>query len=875
MACSKKSARQAAPTLLQLEEAFEAGLQRAEDCLVEACRYRLEETDHDTIRDAYHQAKDVYRVLLSTLAKYHQALKAAGHSERSSKAVEQSDVLQSGIVALIKDLTRTRHAHGSVCTEVTGVSYSSSQMEILQRKKREEAVINARTVAEQAALEQQKDLLELEQKRLQRQHEKKKMESEHEALEEQEKLEMKKRELDRKKDIVAANISAEVLNQSMEALAKLDEVDGNGLVAEFLEQSSPEFNPGFLHNCTSNNVAAAPKETVLDTPHLPFQLAATSLGGRSKPDATVQHLIRRELFETSPNPFDGDPARFQTWARTLESKMAGIDLNAFDQITVLEANTSGKALELVKKYSISGGVDPDAALRTIWERMQERFGSSVKIAAKLRQEVESFPIIHGADQGSQLLDLSDLCSQVEAHLRSLPELSDFNHSHGQRAVWLKLPGDLQSQWRKAGTRYEAGHGGEGPPFSVLSKFIHDVAMELSNERYKAPEKLSSTPGSKTRTLFTEVKQNSSDDPCPLHMSGNHQLTACKVFANLSPNERWDKVKEVNLCFKCLKGGHIVRNCTSKLSCTECGKSHHSLIHLERSKESAESEQTATSLCTLARPCVKGRSFGKTVLVDLRWEQAGKKTLTGLAIIDEQSTTSFVDPYVLDFFGIASENYDYTLSTLLKHCAKVQGRKVTGLSVSEAGQDSFYLLPEMLSNDSIPDTREEMATREDVRRLPHLVHLANKFKEVEEKHRMLLLIGRDASKLLHSKCYGQEPPFAFRTPLGWALVGTVCGKDAHTPSLRALRTALAHNHFEARPSIGEQLASPFPTSLEEQVIKSNVFAAFKDDEMPGLSVEDEKFLRLMSSSVLVDREGNPELPLPFKKEPHMPNYEFNI
>ena len=74
---------------------------------------------------------------------------------------------------------------------------------------------------------------------------------------------------------------------------------------------------------------------------------------------------------------------------------------------------------------------------------------------------------------------------------------------------------------------------------------------------------------------------------------DHELIACPKFKRLSPLERLYKLmkKTGMVCFKCLRAkgtpGHplIFRKCATKCSVPNCGKPHHSLLHMDlKSKE---------------------------------------------------------------------------------------------------------------------------------------------------------------------------------------------------------------------------------------------------------------------------------------------------
>ena len=61
---------------------------------------------------------------------------------------------------------------------------------------------------------------------------------------------------------------------------------------------------------------------------------------------------------------------------------------------------------------------------------------------------------------------------------------------------------------------------------------------------------------------------------------SHRIYTCPKFLNLSIADKYEKVKQLRLCFNCLKEGHGIKTCTSKSTCQKCKRKHHSLLHRE-------------------------------------------------------------------------------------------------------------------------------------------------------------------------------------------------------------------------------------------------------------------------------------------------------
>ena len=80
------------------------------------------------------------------------------------------------------------------------------------------------------------------------------------------------------------------------------------------------------------------------------------------------------------------------------------------------------------------------------------------------------------------------------------------------------------------------------------------------------------------TLTPPVRQSCTDEGCQICPNARHQTQECRKFAAMSGPDKAKTVKEKRLCIRCLQPGHIMRACTQKDGCKECGSNHHTLLH---------------------------------------------------------------------------------------------------------------------------------------------------------------------------------------------------------------------------------------------------------------------------------------------------------
>ena len=115
-------------------------------------------------------------------------------------------------------------------------------------------------------------------------------------------------------------------------------------------------------------------------------------------------------------------------------------------LQVLEANTSGKPLNVVQLHMSIGGPNPELTLHNVWKDLHEEFGSSTQIDNSLIHKIEQFPQINSAYHKlkDKLKELVVIYQYMEANISVAPELELFYCSCGIRKISLKLHESLQN-----------------------------------------------------------------------------------------------------------------------------------------------------------------------------------------------------------------------------------------------------------------------------------------------------------------------------------------------------------------------------------------------------------------------------------------------
>ena len=154
-----------------------------------------------------------------------------------------------------------------------------------------------------------------------------------------------------------------------------------------------------------------------------------------------------------------------------------------------------------------------------------------------------------------------------------------------------------------------------------------------------------------------------------------------------------------------------------------------------------------------------------------------RTAIGLAIIDDHSTITFMDPQALDMMDMPnSQLRESSLATITVQgtSSRAPCHLINGLIVSPLEGDSSITLPPTYIQNTLPNAIDQVPSRKAVASTPGFKHLADRFPAKDVNWPTLLLIGRDCVEAQHQKqIYSKQNKdiIATETPLGMTLIGT--------------------------------------------------------------------------------------------------------
>lgn len=780
----------------------------------------------------------------------------------------------NGVMTNLASLSEQRSVSSSSQSRVSQTSSIAAR----KRAKAEASKTRAAFARKELELKKQQALL-TEQKRM-----------EAAKLERQEKdLAAELAVLVEEKEAAAADAEAAALEDVEDGMSRsqlpLPILDAKARTAEFVAQQSnlsPDATP-FTAGRAGIQVERADEN---DGRELRLQLGVQ---GQNEPVAWSETLstmlLRKELLSSRLSTFNERPENFDAWREGFKSVTRELKATPREELDLLTTHLGAESAKYAQSLRASNSSNPARGLALLWERLEDRYGSAEVIEAHLKAKVDSFPTVTAKDP-RRLFDLCDLLDEIgsaKANPKLAPLFASYDSSTGVNAIMRKLPHHLRQRWVTRAAKYKEENNVLFPPFTFLAGFLRKESKLANDPAFNFQDTVKSphTHGLPKVVARQTVVHDEQKPRCPIHKS-NHALSACKAFLKKRHEEKVTLLKEKKLCFKCLDStSHIARNCPAPPKCQRCQKSHHTAMHREEmalpvqhspQDHGGESSEHVEVSCTKVCGGQKaGRSCGKIMLVSVSSTQGREKLV--YAILDDQSNRTLASTSLFDALEVSSEEKSYQLSS----CAgtlMTSGRTALGLRVQSASGGPVFSLPNVLECNGIPQDTSEIPTPEIADAHPHLRRLAKKIPPFNSSANISLLIGRDvpgAHHVLEQVVGPPSSPFAQRLPLGWAVIGEVCLDGAHKPS-----TVTVNKTFVA-PGRRETILEPCYNRLKVKELEhlgADVFERTKDDEKPGPSIEDRRFISLMDAS-FKKKDGRWSAPLPFKEPDVSPPDNYTL
>ncbi|UYV72999.1 hypothetical protein LAZ67_10001432 [Cordylochernes scorpioides] len=231
------------------------------------------------------------------------------------------------------------------------------------------------------------------------------------------------------------------------------------------------------------------------------------------------------------------------------------------KLQYLKACLKGKALILVNHIPIS-----ENNFVLAWDLLEKRYDNKRDLIFNLIQRIIDLPKLT-IESSTQLLFLVDNSYEIIRSLETLGyKLDEFSDIIIGKILSDKLDKTTKRSWNMT---VDNNHI---PTCSELLKFIETNAKALNTSETERGLPLIK------RSMKLQV-HNLTKANCFLCQQ-EHGIYLCPTFLDMEPIERRKKVKQLKLCFNCLRNNHSVNQCRSEFKCRKCQGKHNTLIHID-------------------------------------------------------------------------------------------------------------------------------------------------------------------------------------------------------------------------------------------------------------------------------------------------------
>ena len=444
-------------------------------------------------------------------------------------------------------------------------------------------------------------------------------------------------------------------------------------------------------------------------------------------------------------------------------------LTNVDKFNYLRSLLDGPALN-----SITGLPLTELNYKEAIEILTDRFGNKqIIISAHMEALLKLQPV----NAMSNVKGIRAVLDNLEIQVRGLQALGIDSAQYGALLIPIfmeKLPEELRLIVSRE-------HKDNWELTSVIKAVKNEVearercGMNTSVEK-KSPLKKSFNPGHES-TASALLSGNRGELNC-LFCKGNHRASECQVVTNI--DERREILKKQGRCFNCLRrGGHLARNCDTKIQCFKCSGRHHLAVCNSGMADSSNIPAGATASSAL--------HIGSGMHVFLQTAQVnvsipGKElshSLTVRAIFDTGAQRSYINQKVVNTLKLKTVRTErLKIATFGDQNQELEAVNLVELSLTKSGTDfkttlNAFAVPH-ICNDLQGQDLEWVKER-----YPSLKNI--EFADVcpaSNTMQIDLLIGSDYiwdffdGKSVRGEESGQGGPVAVSTKFGWVLSGPV-------------------------------------------------------------------------------------------------------
>lgn len=585
--------------------------------------------------------------------------------------------------------------------------------------------------------------------------------------------------------------------------------------------------------------------------------------------------------------FSGDPLEYEYFRSNFREAVEKMIDDQRGRLTRLIKYTSGDAKDLIK-HCVHG--DPLHCYDQAIELLDAEYGCSHRISYAYLKQLQEWPAIKVTDTSSfkKLYRFLLQCRTYKANGR----LQELDSASTLKIIIQKLHLSYQDEWSIKAERCR--RNGKEANFNDLVNFVDFHSSRSADPAYSRSAMSGEKEKNPVKGFSSKLTLPTDDckaEKCHL-CKKDHHLEECKSYLSKDLKERNKTVYDLKLCFKCLNPTserHYARVCTKRMTCSICSKLHPSTLH-DASKENKatvtnnEQERKKISACSVQHKDTEDVISLCILPVFVSHMDNPDHEILVYAMLDNDCTGCFGTTEIMDQLAPSQQRDAYVTVETINGTTEKQTTALDGLLVrcsskhADSYSTSIVKMPTTFGFDGLIVTRDEIPTPTNLKHWDHLKKPCDQILEYDQAIPFGLMIGGNCPKALEplEVIPSQDGgPYAYRTSLGWCVVGPMASSRSDTTSIQCHRTRVSEKSptwtaIDATTGISALHHFVEKSHVKDRAIDKKLEDMYNlefneiDSENKGPSKEDEKFMEIMASNVK-KVNGHYQLPLPFKSD----------
>nr|CAI5838924.1 unnamed protein product [Callosobruchus analis] len=225
-------------------------------------------------------------------------------------------------------------------------------------------------------------------------------------------------------------------------------------------------------------------------------------------------------------------------------------LSPIQKFHYLRLSLKGSAADVIKSLSISS-----ENYQIAWQLLEERYENKQYIVNNHIKAIFELPIALKESHSN----LRQILDGIQKHLRALDVLNLPVNQWDALLIYLitsKLDNTTLREWSLRTKSNEL------PTMTDFIQFLKDRCRLLESLENSNLDKSKHNHNNRQNSSNKSFLANKAFTAKCSFCSKNHSIYSCADFSNLSPQNRFNEVRRLNLCVNCLKSGHNVSACKS-------------------------------------------------------------------------------------------------------------------------------------------------------------------------------------------------------------------------------------------------------------------------------------------------------------------------